>query len=181
MKGKITKYVEDKGYGFILDEKGKSRFFHVSDVSDPLEVSQGLRVTFNPEESTKGGVAKSILISKEALSPQNKFINIGGTRLKISNIKQYGTSSRTETEEYKIEHEAEGFFENAVDIGSILLSLIPTDGAPLTRGTVYSGTETKKTKKNIKYLYITTYQGDNYNWDEDEINIVSTMAKLDRV
>jgi len=179
MKGKITKYLEDKGYGFIIDEKGKSRFFHVSDVSEPLEVSQGLRVTFIPEESTKGGVAKSISISKEELNQQNKFINIGGTRLKISNIKQYGTSSRTVTEEYKIEHEAEGFFENAVDVGSALLSLIPD--SPFRGGGVYGGTETKKINKNIKYLYVKTYQGDNYRWDEDEINIVSTMAKLDGV
>lgn len=38
MKAKVVKYFDEKGYGFVRDENGESRFFHISDVVDGKDV-----------------------------------------------------------------------------------------------------------------------------------------------
>jgi cold shock protein len=45
--GVIRKYVDDRGFGFILrDDKGPDLFFHVSSVTGTIEPREGRRVTF---------------------------------------------------------------------------------------------------------------------------------------
>lgn len=95
MKGKIIKYFESKGFGFILDEKGGKRFFHISDTLSPLDIKEFLYVEFEPAENEKGLTSKKIKITD--YKTNKKFINIFDTNIKCSNIKQYGISSSTET------------------------------------------------------------------------------------
>ncbi|MEQ8153026.1 MAG: cold shock domain-containing protein [Smithellaceae bacterium] len=169
MKGKITNYIEPKGFGFLLDEKGNKRFFHVSNVSNPLDIALGVLVEFEATENAKGLSAIKLAIISTPIQDKKKFINICGTRIKLSNIKQYGISSRSVTETYKIKHEADGFLENTADLLGFL-----TSGE-----TIFSRTETKNEDKIIRYLYVKTYQGDNYTWDENETNINTVLKELD--
>lgn len=41
MKGRVIKYFEEKAYGFVQDENGESRFFHISNVKELNEISKG--------------------------------------------------------------------------------------------------------------------------------------------
>jgi cold shock CspA family protein len=62
MTGRIIKYFEDKGYGFISNEEGESYFFHISKVQNQDEIERGRSVEFSPEENDKGLVATNVQI-----------------------------------------------------------------------------------------------------------------------
>src|SRR5690625_5986299 len=87
MRGRVIKYFQDKGYGFIKDETGNSRFFHITKVKELSEISEGSLVEFKPEETNKGLACIDIIVLNE-----NKpiFIALGDVRSKLSNIKNYG-------------------------------------------------------------------------------------------
>ena len=38
MRGRIKRFIEDKGYGFITGEDGQDYFFHISQVRDMVEI-----------------------------------------------------------------------------------------------------------------------------------------------
>ncbi len=48
MNGRITTFFEDKGFGFITDENGDNRYFHVIKVANPEMIKKGAEVTFEP-------------------------------------------------------------------------------------------------------------------------------------
>lgn len=68
MKGIITDYIEDKGFGFLKDENGEKRFFHIKNIRDQEKFLGNLTdyyytdweervcyvVDFNPLHSVKG-------------------------------------------------------------------------------------------------------------------------------
>lgn len=60
MKGKIRKFLTEKGFGFIDDEEGGDRFFHRNDVADALVPAAGAVVEFEPGNGPKGLVAKQV-------------------------------------------------------------------------------------------------------------------------
>jgi cold shock CspA family protein len=62
MTGKITKYFEDKGYGFISNDNGESYFFHISKVKNQDEIERGRTVEFTFGENEKGLVATDVEI-----------------------------------------------------------------------------------------------------------------------
>jgi len=62
MTGKITKYFEDKGYGFIANDLGESYFFHISKVQNQDDIDRGRTVEFNAGENEKGLVATDVQI-----------------------------------------------------------------------------------------------------------------------
>src|SRR5690625_7578546 len=92
MRGRVIKYFQDKGYGFIKDETGNSRFFHITKVKELSEISEGSLVEFKPEETNKGLACIDIIVLNE-----NKpiFIALGDVRIKLSNIKNYGLDVET--------------------------------------------------------------------------------------
>jgi hypothetical protein len=94
------------------------------------------------------------------------FININGIRIKVSNIKNYGVSSRIDQIEVDVET---NMLEDSVN----LLTLLSIGGKAFPN--------IKKKDKKVKYLYLTTYQKDNYTWDEDEINIEKVLSELDNI
>lgn len=62
MTGRIIKYVEERGWGFILDEDGDRHFFHISKTNSPLEIEYGLYVEFDYAQNEKGWHAYNISI-----------------------------------------------------------------------------------------------------------------------
>lgn len=58
-QGKITKWFGDKGYGFIINEKGKDIFFHISAVNykDPKIDDD---VEYEESEGKKGLIAINV-------------------------------------------------------------------------------------------------------------------------
>ena len=48
MNGTITTWFKDKGFGFIKDENGENRYFHVIKVANPDLIKKDAAVTFEP-------------------------------------------------------------------------------------------------------------------------------------
>lgn len=73
MKGKITSFSQEKGFGFILGEDGQNYFFHTSDVIylHTSVVSKNKMVAFTPNKGHKGLFAKGITIKKDKKPQQN--------------------------------------------------------------------------------------------------------------
>lgn len=63
-KGKITKIIRDRGFGFIAAEDGREVFFHMSSVVDGSfdNLSEGQDVEFEVEKSQKGPRAKNVRV-----------------------------------------------------------------------------------------------------------------------
>lgn len=61
--GNVTKFDEEKGYGFIVDAESKeSIFIHINDCIDKIKA--GDRVEFEVEKGPKGLKAKDVKIQK---------------------------------------------------------------------------------------------------------------------
>lgn len=144
MKGKIKTYNDKNGFGFILGEDGKDYFFHISKVKSIDNIQRGQTVEFSPAKNEKGLVAENVYI-KEIVN----FIVIGDTRIKVSNIKSYGISSK--------------------DHG------IPEWNCDKTKITGMISIH------DYNYLYITTYQNDNYTFTDKEIDIYKKCLELDEI
>ena len=46
MQGKITRFFDERRFGFIRDGDGHDHFFHIDDIADETIPTPGLRVTF---------------------------------------------------------------------------------------------------------------------------------------
>ena len=167
-------YNDQKKFGFILGEDGADRFFHISNVKSIDVPTQGAVVEFVPAQGEKGLIAKDIYL--QVVKNRPDFIVFGDIRIKLSNIKNYGLSS----EEYTVSAKKEltsvesvlGTVDDLFDLVAIGLDLL--QGEPIYRS-VY---ETKERK----YLYVTTYQNDNYTFYEDiaRFNIREKCNELDK-
>lgn len=82
------------------------------------------------------------------------FITIGSVRIKKSNIKTFGVSTKKRYER---------------GLGGALRSL--QEGESFLDGFFGNRTES--------YLFVTTYQGDNYRFSEREISIEQTTKELE--
>ena len=54
MKGKLVRYYEDKGYGFLQTEDKQFYFLHISQVQDEDAIQVGDRFSFEPKETERG-------------------------------------------------------------------------------------------------------------------------------
>lgn len=54
MNGKITTWFEDKGFGFIKDENGDNRYFHVIKVANPDLIKKMQRSPLSQQQIIKG-------------------------------------------------------------------------------------------------------------------------------
>lgn len=67
MNGTVRFFNDDKGYGFIDDDKGDGYFVHfskiVTDNFDYRKLIKGQKVTFDPEKSPKGMQAINVKIA----------------------------------------------------------------------------------------------------------------------
>jgi len=59
-RGIVQAFNTERGFGFILADDEKRRFFHISSWISNAELKPGLRVEFEPSESQKGLAAKDV-------------------------------------------------------------------------------------------------------------------------
>ena len=154
MNGTITTWFQDKGFGFIKDENGDNRYFHVIKVSNPDLIKKDAAVTFEPTTNSKGLSAYAVKVL-----PESKYIYIAGERLKLTSIKSYVVFSEEVPAETRIDK------ENAVlSVGLLMSSIRPAAQPGATR--------------SLKKLAITTFQGTTLIFSEDEIDIDATVKML---
>lgn len=60
MNGTVKRLVRDRGFGFIRDGAGNEWFFHRSGAQAFDNLSEGDRVTFDEESSSKGPRASNV-------------------------------------------------------------------------------------------------------------------------
>ncbi len=69
MQGHITKWFNERGYGFIKGNDGLHYFCHISQVeSGVADLRKGSQATFNIEVTPKGNAAVNVMI----MEPQVK-------------------------------------------------------------------------------------------------------------
>ncbi len=171
MKGRIVKFIEPKGYGFIAGDDGKTRFFHVSQLQfDQTDISVGSSVTFTSTTTEKGDVATKIYNVKEHVSSsESKFIEIGGTRLKKTNIKAFRvfTERRDKVEEELVVLENKALRYLDYVLGETEL------------GMVFHKVKETKVVEETEYLVVKTYQNEKYQWTGQQIDIAKAVQKLE--
>ncbi|THB85250.1 cold shock domain-containing protein [Pantoea allii] len=156
MNGTITTWFEDKGFGFIKDENGDNRYFHVIKVANPDLIKKDATVTFEPTTNNKGLSAYAVKVA-----PTSKYIYIAGERLKITSIKSYLVYN----EEVPVDAGVDK--ENAVLSVGLLLNNIRPKSDP-----------NASEMRSLKKLAVTTFQGTTLIFSEDEIDIESTVNVL---
>lgn len=156
MNGTITTWFKDKGFGFIKDEKGDNRYFHVIKVANPDLIKKDAAVTFEPTTNNKGLSAYAVKVQ-----PQSKYLYIAGERLKLTAIKSWLVYSEEVPADASIDK------ENAVlSVGLLMGNIRP-------KSTAKPG-EMRAQKK----LAIATFQGTTLIFSEDEIDIEETVKLL---
>ena len=156
MNGTITTWFKDKGFGFIKDENGDNRYFHVIKVANPELIKKDAAVTFEPTTNNKGLSAYAVKVI-----PDSKYIYIAGERLKLTSIKSFLVYSEEVPVETRIDK------ENAVlSVGVLMTSIRP-------KSDVKPGE-----MRTLKKLAITTFQGTTLIFSEDEIDIDETVKLL---
>ncbi|WP_337016140.1 cold-shock protein [Leclercia sp. AS011] len=154
MNGTITTWFADKGFGFIKDENGDNRYFHVIKVSNPDLIKKDAAVTFEPTTNNKGLSAFAVKVI-----PESKYIFIDGERHKITSIKSYLVYSEEESADAKVDKEV-------LSVKSLMGNIAP-------KSTAKSGE-----LRTLKKLAITTFQGKTFIFSEDEIDIDATVKQL---
>jgi cold shock CspA family protein len=156
MNGSITTFFEDKGFGFITDENGDNRYFHVIKVANPELLKKGAEVTFEPTTNTKGLSAFAIKVAIES-----KYIFIANEKIKLTSIKSFNTFTK------KVPIQAEVDKANTILSVNLLMSKIRPQEEDTYDKTV-----------PLKMLSITTFQNVTHTFSEYEVDIDSTVAKL---
>ncbi|QIE95663.1 cold shock domain-containing protein [Pantoea stewartii] len=156
MNGTITTWFQDKGFGFIKDENGDNRYFHVIKVANPDLIKKDASVTFEPTTNNKGLSAFAVKVL-----PESKYIYIAGERIKLTAIKSYVVFSED------VPADAGIYKENTVLSVGILMNNIRPKSAEKT-----------KAMRTLKKLAITTFQGATLIFTEDEIDIDATVKML---
>lgn len=156
MNGTITTWFKDKGFGFIKDENGDNRYFHVIKVANPDLIKKDAAVTFEPTTNNKGLSSYAVKVI-----PESKHLYIAGERLKLTSIKSYLVYSEEVPADTRIDK------ENAVlSVGLLMNSIKP-------KASVKPGE-----MRTLKKLAITTFQGTTLIFSEDEIDIDATVKLL---
>ena len=87
MRGRIKRFIEDKGYGFITGEDGQDYFFHISQVRDVVEIKNWMVVNFDIVDGKKGKNAVNIRVSEQ--NNTSRFVTLGDLNIRLNNIKEY--------------------------------------------------------------------------------------------
>ncbi len=185
MRGKVIKYFDDKGYGFIKDEEGHNRFFHITKVKNHT-ISVGNVVKFDPERTDKGLACVNITVLNDR---RPTFIAFGDTRVKLSNNKSYGVDYET-IEEVISEKEIQLSKGQRVGnrITGTVLGVIgaaasgPAGMVEMARKVSWGKSYTEVETGDVEYkiLYVTTYQGDNFRFHEKHVDF-DVQKKIDQL
>lgn len=156
MNGTITTWFKEKGFGFIKDENGDNRYFHVIKVANPDLIKKDAAVTFEPGTNNKGLSAYAVKVL-----PESKYIYIAGERLKLTAIKSYLVYSEEVPADTRIDKE-----NTVLSVGVLMNSIKPK-------------TSVKPDEmRTLKKLAITTFQGGTLIFSEDEIDVDATVKLL---
>ncbi|NYU10440.1 cold-shock protein [Enterobacteriaceae bacterium CCUG 67584] len=156
MNGIITTWFADKGFGFIKDENGDNRYFHVIKVANPDLIKKDAAVTFEPTTNNKGLSAYAVKVI-----PESKYIYLDGERHKITSIKSYLVYSEEEPAETRIDKE-----NGVLSVKSLMGNIAP-------KSTAKAGE-----MRTVRKLAITTFQGKTFIFSEDEIDLDATVKML---
>lgn len=165
MNGRIKMYNDNKGYGFIKAENDRDYFFHISSVAPFSSFSINSYVSFIESSNNKGLIALSVKVLDNRIP---KFISCGNTRIKISNIKEYGISYRelyVKPNYKKSDIQPDGLFHKIfpklVEDGTYDIKYsIPSNYNYSIIDELCGYSDYKL--KSVPYLYITTYQNENF-------------------
>jgi Cold shock proteins len=156
MKGTITTWFKDKGFGFIKDENDDNRYFHVIKVANPELIKKDAAVTFEPTTNNKGLSAYAVKVA-----PESKYIYIAGERIKLTSIKSWLVYHEEVPVDTTIDK------ENAVlSVGLLMNSIKPKSSAKPGE------------MRSLKKLAINTFQGTTLIFSEDEIDVEATVKML---
>ncbi|HAT24985.1 MAG: cold shock domain-containing protein [Pantoea sp.] len=156
MNGTITTWFQDKGFGFIKDENGDNRYFHVIKVANPELIKKNAAVTFEPTTNSKGLSAYAVKVV-----PESKYIFIAGERIKLTAIKSFVVFSEEVPADSRIDKE-----NTVLSVGSLLNNIRPkTEARP-------------GEMRTVRKLAITTFQGTTLIFSEDEIDVDATAKML---
>lgn len=159
MNGKITTFFEDKGFGFITDENGDNRYFHIIKVTNPELIKKNAEVTFEPTTNNRGLSAFAIKVL-----PESKYIIIANEKIKITSIKSFNTFTQEVSAQAKIDK-----VNTVLSVGLLMNKIRPQNKAP-TEETII-----------LKMLSIMTYHNKNYIFSEDEIDIDDAIDVLKKI
>lgn len=83
MKGRIKRFFNNKGYGFIIGEDGQDYFFHISQFKGTVEPKNWMIVEFDTTDGKQG---------RNAVNVKNAsiFITFGNSNILLNDIKEYG-------------------------------------------------------------------------------------------
>ncbi|GKW15628.1 cold-shock protein [Pectobacterium carotovorum subsp. carotovorum] len=156
MNGTITTWFKDKGFGFIKDENGENRYFHVIKVANPDLIKKDAAVTFEPTTNNKGLSAYAVKVL-----PESKYIYIAGERIKLTSIRSYVVYSEEVPADTHIDKD-----NTVLSVGILMNSIKPK-------------VATKPDEmRSLKKLAITTFQGTTLIFSEDEIDVDATVKML---
>ncbi|MGO2304683.1 MAG: cold-shock protein [Providencia sp.] len=156
MNGTITTWFEDKGFGFIKDENGDNRYFHVIKVANPELIKKDAAVTFEPTTNNKGLSAFAVKVL-----PESKYIFIAGERLKLTSIKSFLVYNEEVPADTRIDKDSA-----VLSVGLLMNSIRPK-----------AATEPGE-MRTLKKLAINTFQDTTLIFSEDEIDIDATVKLL---
>lgn len=156
MNGTITTWFKDKGFGFIKDENGDNRYFHVIKVANPELIKKDAVVTFEATANNKGLSAYAVKVV-----PESKYIYIAGERLKLTSIRSYLVYSEDVSADTRIDKETA-----VLSVGVLMNSIRPRSAAKPGE------------MRSLKKLAITTFQGTTLIFTEDEIDVDATVKLL---
>lgn len=156
MNGTITTWFKDKGFGFIKDENGDNRYFHVIKVANPDLLKKGASVTFEPTTNNQGLSAYAVKVE-----PESKYIYIAGERIKLTAIKSFLVFSEEVPADTRIDKE-----NTVLSVGALMGNIRPKSAAKSSE------------VRSMKKLAITTFQGSTLIFTEDEIDIDATVKLL---
>lgn len=156
MNGIITKWFEDKGFGFIKDENGDNRYFHVIKVANPALIKTDANVTFEPTINTKGLSAYAVKVI-----PDSKYVYIAGERVKLTSIKSFRIYSEDVPADTHINKE-----NTVLSVGTLMNSIRPKSA------------DDANNMRTLRKLAITTMHGTEIVFTEDELDIDETVKAL---
>ena len=156
MNGIITKWFEDKGFGFIKDENGDNRYFHVIKVANPALIKTDANVTFEPTTNTKGLSAYAVKVI-----PDSKYVYIAGERIKLASIKSFRIFSEYVSADTHINKE-----NTVLSVGTLMNSIRPKSA------------DDSNNMRTLRKLAITTMHGTEIVFTEDELDIDETIKAL---
>ncbi|MEI6207529.1 MAG: cold shock domain-containing protein [Desulfuromonadales bacterium] len=181
MNGRIKMFNTQKGFGFILGEDGKERFFHISSVKSTVIPSQGMLVVFESISSKKGLTANNIFIQEEKSKPN--FINFGTTSVRLSNIKSYYVDNKTVTQMLDVPLSELPNKEEYL-WGQVMTKYSSEEYAQMYRDSDLwvdcRGTEGRIRRTiTFYYLHIVTFQKENYSWRGTKEEIQAMLSSLE--